>query len=171
MSCPKCKSTNTYFDGIDNACRTCGSRWLRTFVKTAALPATENKSKEQIMGKNPIRACRNCGRIKPILGDGLDSSCYWSVYKKFTKGSPEYDAALAKAKIKFTDPNYKRSKSVKPKIKTLKTILNSKEPQKVMPFFPHKDPDKITALDMLIAERNGYQDRIFKINQAIELLS
>lgn len=29
----------------------------------------------------------------------------------------------------------------------------------------------ITALDMLLAERNGLQNRIFKINQAIELLS
>jgi hypothetical protein len=47
-----------------------------------------------------------------------------------------------------------RSNNVeKPKIKIQKTLSD------------------ITAVDMLIAERNDLQARVFKINQAIELLS
>ena len=60
------------------------------------------------MGGRIKKACRNCGRIAEIQSDGLCGRCYYNVWKKnLKKGTPEYDAALAEAKIKYTDPNYR----------------------------------------------------------------
>jgi hypothetical protein len=128
---------------------------------------TKLSEEDEMPTKPKPRQCRNCGRVKVILGDDLCSGCYCSV-RGYEKGTAAYDERLAAAKKRFSDPNYKstrggdrRSKKLSPeKIKKI-----------VMPFFPNKDQDKITAEDILIAERNGLQDRIFKINQALEILS
>jgi hypothetical protein len=150
LRCPKCKSWSTHFDDED----------------------------ETMPTKPTPRQCRNCVRVKVILGDDLCSGCYCAV-RGYEKGTPAYDERLSAAKKRFTDPNYKstrggnrRTKKLSPE-KFKKTVMPSPEQfkNKVMPFFPHKDPDKVTALDVLIAERNAHQDEIFKLNQAIEILS
>lgn len=120
------------------------------------------------------RKCRNCGRLMNIVGDDLCGGCYFAV-RGMTKGTPEYDAALAAAKKRFSDPNYKPTRGgarkgtgPKPKVEkkykelpTLKTIKPKTE----------KPLTSLTALDMLIAERNMHQAKVFQINKAIEILS
>lgn len=126
--CPKCNSINTYQDGYDYACRMCGSRWpihgplpkglLRKNDATPAGTALAKEEKTMAIRK----PCRNCGRTLCIAQDGLCGGCFGSV-KKYTKGTSEYDAALAAAKKRFTDPDYsgrtvKKKKSVNPKQKS-----------------------------------------------------
>ena len=113
-----------------------------------------------------IGICRNCGKEGQIVGDGLHSGCYYAVYNKFTKGTPEYDAALVEAKKRFTDPDYKprygKRKKVKPETKV--TVSETKQPK-------HETKAELSIVDQLMAERNRLQGKVFKINQAIELLS
>lgn len=117
-----------------------------------------------MVSTNTIKTCRNCGRKKPIIGDGLDSSCYWSVYKKFTKGTPEYDAALAKAKIKFSDPNYKRKsgkrpdKEISPDVKALSIKHNG------------GDPEMSRVIAAMQMEHERLLAKADKLAQAIKLL-
>jgi len=94
VRCPKCQSNNTYFDGVDNACRTCGERWPKSLLHFAL--------KEALVATKPNKRCKNCGREKKIISDDLCSGCYSTVYRKHSKGTPEYVAALAAAKERFT---------------------------------------------------------------------
>ncbi len=113
------------------------------------------------------KVCKNCGRPKPILGRGLCGGCYYAA-KKYPAGSTEYLNALARAKERFTDPNYKAyARTDHKKTTTPKTI--KPETQK-RPKPQPQNLSEITVLDMLIAERNMYQEKISKINQAIEIL-
>lgn len=69
------------------------------------------ESKKTPSGK--VGPCANCGRSKFIAGaHGLCSACHYSV-KDLKKDTPEYSAALAKAKDRLTDPNNKRCAKVK----------------------------------------------------------
>ena len=141
MQCPKCQSGNIYQQAGDNHCQA---------------------------------KCRNCGREKNIVGDGLCSGCYFAA-KPFEKGTADHDEALAEAKKRFTDPGYKRLPrgraakkkglvgSVQPIEKIIKTKLAKPETKSVVA--------DVSVVDQLIAERNRLQDKVFKINQAIELLS
>jgi len=104
--CPKCQSNNTYFDGVDNACRTCGERWpLGGFLPAMLLKI----DKKPMPDAKPKKVCRNCQRDKKIVGDGLCTGCYSVVYGKYKKGTAEYDEVLAEAKKRFTDPSYKHN--------------------------------------------------------------
>lgn len=117
--CIKCGSGNTYQQDGENACMMCGSRWPLVLETTqagekaiVAEQAKENSPAE----KSKRAACRNCARVMTIPGDGLCGGCYGAVHGKFTKGTPEYDAALAAAKIKLTDPNFKTGNNRSKKI-------------------------------------------------------
>jgi PhnA Zinc-Ribbon. len=152
--CPKCRSINVYIDDGMFACRHCGERWMPEFKPY-------KKVKEDEMSTEKV--CKNCGRTKPITGRGFCGGCYFSA-KKFPVGSPEYLDALRRAKERFTDPNYKASA----KKTTLKVVKQSTS--SVVKQIPAQISE-ITALDMLIAERGQYQEKIKKITQAIEILS
>ena len=133
-----------------------------------------------------IKGCRNCGRERAIIGDGLDSSCYWAVYKKFTKGTPEYDAALLAAKIKYSDPNYKRKGGRRPEshltkpiapanIKKLKTNAVKSRPQmnlamEKFPLIKHNaaDPEMSGVIATIQMERERLLAKADKLAQAID---
>jgi hypothetical protein len=88
----------------------CGQRWPIVSEPTQATvkeTAAEQMEETDSAKNSRKKACRNCGRIMTIPGDGLCGGCYGAVKGKFTKGTPEYDTALAQAKIKLTDPNFK----------------------------------------------------------------
>ena len=135
MNCPACKSHNTFFDGVDNICIDCKKRWLRTDESRDVLLKTNQKvisceTKEvNIMAK--YTECRNCERTMTIIGDGLCGGCYNAVYKKFEKGTAEYDAALAKIKAKVTDPNYK-SRSAAAQLQKVEEKEPARKPRRVM---------------------------------------
>lgn len=108
--CPKCSSLNTYSDGWEMACLMCGKRWGQPtgILKKTPVEAEVNEMEVK-------KVCRNCGRDKNIIGDGLCGGCYFSV-KGMEKGTPEYDEELSNAKKRFTDPNYvvRRGRKAKP---------------------------------------------------------
>lgn len=116
--CIKCGSGNTYQQDGENACMMCGSRWPIALEPTQAEEKIMTKqAKENLPAEKSKRAaCRNCERVMTIPGDGLCGGCYGAVHGKFTKGTPEYDAALAAAKIKLTDPKFKIGNSRSKKI-------------------------------------------------------
>lgn len=183
MLCPKCNSNNTYFDGIDNACRTCGKRWLRdgyqprpVIINKETCHSCEGRNPERertMKDKNRLRACRNCGRKMTIQSDDMCGGCNSAVYKKFEKGTPEYAAALAEAKKRFTDPNYKPGrKHPKKSVSELPTSEYKSARQQLL------DAKIIgyTVIDdsfrkKLAVLRDYLRDKADKIDQAIELLS
>ena len=121
------------------------------------------------------KACRNCGRVRAIIGDGLDSSCYWAVYKKFTKGTPEYDAALAEAKIKYSDPNYKRKGGRLPEQRLEKISSENIKKVKIAArslTIKHNggDPEMSGVIATMQIERERLLAKADKLAQAIDLL-
>lgn len=103
MICPKCQSKNTYQDGYEMACMMCGKRWPIGAAASINTVKLSDKDGEMSVKKQ----CRNCGREMVIQADGLCGGCYGTVHRKFEKGTEEYNEALAEAKKRFTDPNYK----------------------------------------------------------------
>jgi hypothetical protein len=81
--CPKCQSGNVYGQEGELACMMCGKRWY-----------PENR--EVVMSR--IGECVNCKRTTSLVAHGMCGTCYNAVHNKFEKGTPEYDAALLKAK-------------------------------------------------------------------------
>ena len=104
-------------------------------------------------------ACGNCSRVKKICGHGLCGGCY-SAVRQYKWGTSECTGALAAAKAKFTDPNYKRGgwrkgkKAVKPVAAKVR-CTNIAEGAVIDQFREQRDQHLATAQ---------------KINQAIELL-
>ena len=148
VQCPKCGSKFTYIDDGQNACKYCGERW----PINGAAPIVYKKLSEEDILMSEKRVCANCERPKPIIGRGLCGGCYYAARKAGEPGSPEYIKALAEAKKRFTDPDYKsgrggnrRTKKLSPE-KIKQHVCHSRAggnpEKKVMPFFPHKDPDK-----------------------------
>jgi hypothetical protein len=202
--CPKCKAgpANIYFQDGEYVCIICGKHFPRSFIKSSVPPETNVKTEEKIMTEqkaenNPTpRVCRNCRRPKTIQMDGLCGGCNATVYKKFTKGTPEYDAALASAKAHFTDPNYKRgSKCQKITIKNTDIATHEHEQEKsenhrISEKINHKNtidpPTEMIvrgssplrgvfaglslAVDKLRAERDCCLTMVEKIDQAIAIL-
>jgi hypothetical protein len=180
--CPQCGSPNRYIEGINYACMMCGRRWPINGAKPIIIKKEDRDIddadiKKMEEGKEmATRACRNCGRVRKIIGDDLDSGCYY-VVRKLTKGTPEYDAALAKAKIKFSDPNYKRTR------KTLVNVViqNKLSAEKIKKIKTHVralgikqnggDPKMAGVIATLQIEREVLLARTDKLTQAIELLS
>ena len=165
MKCTKCQLGNTYFQDGQWACLMCEERFPKIVSpgRTPEIPSSDVEKQEKERVKDMAeRKCRNCGREQKIIGDGLCSGCYWKVYKKFTKGTPGYDAALVEAKKQFTDPDYKAQRGgsrphPKKTEKPIKENLKAQQPEN-------------SIVGQLINARNILQDKIFKINQAIELL-
>jgi len=93
MICPKCKSPNIYTQDGQNCCMMCGKRFPLEFRRK--LISCETR-KEFPMSKKGN--CRNCERPSTIVADGLCGMCYGHVHAKYTKGTVEYDQALATAK-------------------------------------------------------------------------
>lgn len=63
---------------------------------------------------NVKKICNNCGRTMLIIAGGMCGGCYYAGKNcGFEKGTPEYDAALAAAKERFTNPNHKQKRSKK----------------------------------------------------------
>ena len=119
------------------------------------------------------KQCRNCERAMSIQQDGLCGGCNQSVVG-FKKDSFEYLSALADAKKRFTDPDYKRSaqgvgKSPKKTVRAKRTI-GTVVMKKGLEVVKSDKGIKSSVVDLLITERNALQDRVFKLNQAIELL-
>lgn len=161
MKCPKCSSPNVYQQDGENACMMCGTRFPRQFIK-----------KEETVGekKRDKKVCRNCERVAVISGDGLCGRCYYAVWKVSLKnGTPEYDAALAEAKIKIMDPYYriKRPGQILPEnIKKLKTKA------KVLLKIKRNggDPEMSGVIATMQMERERLLAKADKLAQAIELL-
>lgn len=107
------------------------------------------------------RPCRNCGRVQKIIGDDLDSGCYY-VVRKLTKGTAEYNEALAKAKLKFGDPNYKHGGGPR---------KTKKAPKPVMAKVRFTNIAEGAVIDQLTEQRDQYLAKADKLTQAIELLS
>ena len=181
--CPKCQSPNIYEEGIDYACMMCGTRWSKngtSVIIPVSMLAAQNKTKEQTMAinTNRIRPCRNCGRTKAIQADGLCGSCNNAVYKKFTKGTPEYNAALAEIKKRVSDPNFGRGYR--------KATPRTKVPAKISPDNVKKikthvralkikhnggDPEMAGVIATMQMERERLLAKADKLKQAINLLS
>jgi hypothetical protein len=127
--------------------------------------AEETKKKRS---KSKLRPCRNCGRVKNIIGDDLCGGCYFAV-RIWKKGTPVYDQRLADAKKRFTDPDYKERGGCrhKKKTKAITSNLTAPDPEKKAT----KQLENITVTDMMIAERDLLLDRVQRLNTAIELLS
>jgi hypothetical protein len=158
LNCPKCESANTYIDDGMYACRTCGERWLPQKYQPYNLKVTSNKrfGEEKEMA---TRACRNCGRVNKIIGDDLDSGCYFAV-RGLTKGTPEYNQRLAVAKAKFGDPNYKRGgkRTLKKTVKSATAKVRS------------TNITEGAVIDQLVETRDRHLAIAEKLTQAIELL-
>jgi len=126
--------------------------------------------------QNRIKPCRNCGRKKVIQRDGLCGGCAGSVYNKYTKGTPEYDAALAAAKERFNNPNSKplprernamTTKTIPPEnIKKLKIRA------KTLMTIKHNggDPGLAGVIATLQIEHDALIAKADKLSQAISLL-
>lgn len=94
-TCPKCKAIGGVIYPNDLGgwgCMKCGTQW--------GYPILKMNTGDEEMSKSGI--CRNCGQLGKIIGDELDSHCYWAV-KGLEKGTPEYGAALAGERAKITE--------------------------------------------------------------------
>ena len=174
IPCPKCGSRNTYRDGLDMACIMCGERWPVNGAAPVIYKKLSEEDKEMDKCSSGKKGtCCNCGRNKWIAGKGLCSTCLNAV-KGWLDGSPEYIKALADAKKRLTDPDYKsgrggnrRSKKLSPeKIKEAKTHVKALAIKQA-----GGDPNSagiIAVIDMKIIY---HQNMIGKLKQAKEILS
>ena len=103
--------------------------------------------------------CKNCGRTKKLSGRDLCGSCY-STVREYGWGTPECIAALAEAKKKFGDPNYKRGEWGK--VKTT---------SKPAPAKTRHNISEAAIIDQLKEQREDHLTAAKKLEQAIELLS
>lgn len=125
-----------------------------------------------------------------IQADGLCGGCNGAVYKKYEKGTAEYEVALAAAKARFTNPDYGRGHRKRLVNKTVaassQTTISKKRNKKtnlkhyeqserlharlkvIEKATPRNSADPLII--PLIAERNALQKRVFKLNKAIEAL-
>lgn len=154
--CPKCNALPAYIQEGAYACMMCGKRWPVNGVK----PIVISKVEEDMSSEK--RECRNCGRKKQIVGDGLCGGCYSAVYAKHKKGTPEYDQALAEAKARFTDPGRKvhrprGPKASKPAEATTASVNDPPKPKK-------QDKDILSVLE---DRRHVLMDEVCVINQTI----
>ena len=102
MLCPKCKSRNTYDDGLYNACIMCGERWTVGHQPPPLRLVTSKPVEEKRVPHRKKRPCVNCGRPMIIAVSGLCHSCYFLVHDRYEKGSPGYAAVLARARVRFS---------------------------------------------------------------------
>ncbi len=197
MQCIKCGSGNTYRQDGENACMMCGSRWpivLKQPPMDMADEYSRSEEKETMEEKETVKkedppvkndkrkACRNCERMMTIPGDGLCGGCYGAVKGK-SKGTPEYDAALAQAKIKLTDPNFKpgnNRRNYKAKHKSLPPPSKKSSVSDTLTPQPSNDanPTNIekaslitAAIEFLKTEMLKNDQKQTKLSQAIQILS
>ena len=126
------------------------------------------ESKKTPSGK--VGPCANCGRSKFIAGaHGLCSACHYSV-KDLKKDTPEYSAALAKAKDRLTDPNNKRCAKVK-KLSP-ESIQKAKKNVRAMSIKHNGgDHDLAGPIAELTLSRDNLLLKADKLTKAIALLS
>jgi len=179
MLCPNCNSANTYFDGIDNRCIDCRTKWLRDGAqeKTAQniprIISHETTTKTEGKEMPKTEPCRNCGRNKPVISDGLCGGCNSAVYRKFTKGTPEYDNTLAEAKKRFTDPDAKPLPRGIKKSKTAsaKPMAAPEKQKKITPQIKSKNKkQEVGILVVLEDRRHELMEEVTEINKTIEVI-
>jgi len=187
---PQCKSSNTYFDGVENICIDCRKRWLRDGESRAELLKTEGNIPKVIPRETIIKTegrekamakgiCRNCGRGGlSIVKDHLCGGCNNSV-KGLEKGTPEYYATLAAAKDRFTNPDAPALKrGPKKSAKQPSNIPENIHPTETKKGKPSigksqivgprkKEKDVLTILE---DRRHKLMDEIMVINQTIEVI-
>jgi hypothetical protein len=165
--CPKCKSLNTYSDGLELACLMCGKRWPANGQESVVI---KKNGRESVMEKSPsgkVGICINCEREKFIAGaDGLCGTCHTAV-KGLTPDTAAYKDILASVKIRITSKIDGRI-GKKPEKKTLKP--------RILPPLPAATPreraDVILkkAIEILIPERDWHLSFAEKLTKAIEAL-
>jgi transcription initiation factor TFIIIB Brf1 subunit/transcription initiation factor TFIIB len=139
---------------------------------------TEEKSNKQVEKKEMAvkGKCVNCLRDGMSLPAGhMCGGCNARV-KGFKSGSPEYIAALAKAKKDFNDPDYKSGRGGKRKKEKLPVVpdhlrkgASQKRGQGQNPCSP--PTSDYAVISTLCAQRDFHLAQADKLQQAIELLS
>lgn len=179
--CPKCKSENTYSDGLEMDCLMCGKRWPingHQPINVIGVKKVMDSKKKSPSGKTGI--CLNCERGKFIAGaDGLCGTCHHAV-QGLAPDTPDYISALDRAKARLTkqkdsksepSPNRKKIKQKYPsplKNKHLKKKHNI-EKQSIVSR-EQKTPAIQAAIEHLTKEVDYYLARADKLNKAIEIL-
>lgn len=105
------------------------------------------------------KACRNCGREKNIVCDGLCGGCYGSV-RGMEKDTPEYFKALADAKKRFNDPDYKPRRGCK-KSKFNNSLAHEKQ---------NSTKTESNIIVVLETRRHELMQEIDEINKTIEVI-
>jgi hypothetical protein len=137
----------------------CGKRWPPS--RLSIVVKRESKQEKGESRMSTTKECRNCGRVKVIQADGMCGGCRGSVYKKYEKGTPEYDAALADAKARFTDPDHIERKKPAVYVKPKKDI------QTPAPKPKEKQKDIIAILQ---DRRHELMEEVMQINQTISTI-
>jgi transcription initiation factor TFIIIB Brf1 subunit/transcription initiation factor TFIIB len=145
-SCPKCNCSIIYWDAEIGkcACQKCGTRFPARIKDT--LPEEE---KEMALDKEKLKELYYLGKSDKDIATALNAK-------------PGTVWAARKAMGLSANLTHKRS----PKPKQEKTV-DRKAPAKT-DFIATSN---VSALDMLINERNYLQERVFNLNKAIEILS
>ena len=176
--CPKCKSTNTYYDDDGMmACLKCAERF--PFTKTEPISVNPKITKQEKIempeakippsGKKGI--CVNCGRDRWISNKHGHCGTCASAVKGLEHGTPEFNAALAEVKkrikgngdAKFNKAAKRLKSRAKERIEAIKQLPPEKKTTKQL--------ENLTVTDVMKAERDLLLDRVQKLNTAIELLS
>jgi hypothetical protein len=176
--CPKCKSTNTYYDDDGMmACLKCAERF--PFSKTEPISVNPKITKQEKIEMSEVKIpssgkkgiCSNCGRDRWICNKHGHCGTCASAVKGFEHGTPEFDAALAAAKKRIqANGDAKFNKVIKclrsrakERIDEIRQLPSEKKATKQL--------ENLTVTDVMKAERDLLLDRVQRLNTAIELLS
>jgi len=140
--CPKCQSGNIYGQEGELVCMMCGKRWY--------------PERKVVMSR--IGDCSNCKRETSIVAKDLCGVCYTAVHGKFEEGAAEYKEALLKAKERCTGlevvPAKRKGRAKKEASSTVAAEVT-------------EDSSIVASLK---AKRDELMDKVFKLNQAIEVI-
>lgn len=140
--CPKCQSGNVYYQEGEWACMMCGKRWY--------------PERKVVMSR--IAVCMNCGCETSIVAKDLCGVCYTAVHNKFEEGTAEYKEALKKALERCTGlVTAPAKRKGRPKKEASSTVAAEVT----------EDSSIVASLK---AKRDELMDKVFKLNQAIEVI-
>lgn len=141
--CPKCQSGNVYGQEGELVCMMCGKRWY--------------PERKVVMSR--IGDCSNCGRETSIVAKDLCGVCYTAVHNKHEEGTAEYKEALKKALERCTGlvtaPAKRKGRAKKEK--ALTTVVA-------------EVTEDSAVVSSLKSKRDELMDKVFKLNQAIEII-
>jgi hypothetical protein len=134
------------------------------------------ETKEEVKPMAKYTECRNCGRTMTIISYGLCGGCY-QASKPFERGSAEYNEALAEAKKRLTDPNYKNQTKIKHEEnkavirKSRKTKKSAKPSKNIHENIPQIKPkSKADVLTLLKDRRHELMQEVEKTTIAIQII-